>query len=65
MHKRSFLWFRTAGQIMAAGQWYSPVDPSSSSYGNNRTVGCLVYLDDNVSYTTHLFFSSLNRLFLR
>lgn len=41
---------------MAAGQWYSPVDPSNSSYGNNRTVGCLVYLDDNVSYTAHLCF---------
>jgi hypothetical protein len=40
---------------MAAGQWYSPLDASNSSYGNNRTVGCLVYLDDKVSLTTHCF----------
>jgi hypothetical protein len=40
---------------MAAGQWYSPLDASNSSYGNNRTVGCLVYLDDKVSLTTPCF----------
>lgn len=37
---------------MAAGQWYSPMDPSSASYGNNRTVGCLVYLDDKSPFET-------------
>jgi len=42
----------STGQIMAAGQWYSPMDPSSASYGNNRTVGCLVYLDDKSPFET-------------
>jgi hypothetical protein len=42
----------TTGQILAAGQWCSPVDPRLSSYGNNGTVGCLVYLDDASAFQT-------------
>lgn len=42
----------TTGQILAAGQWCSPVDPRLSSYGSNSTVGCLVYLDDNSGFET-------------
>mmetsp|Transcript_5786 Transcript_5786/g.12234 ORF Transcript_5786/g.12234 Transcript_5786/m.12234 type:complete len:1161 (-) Transcript_5786:2258-5740(-) len=42
----------TTGQILIAGQWFSPDDPRESSYGSNSTVGCLVYLDDRSVYDT-------------
>ncbi|KAL7466434.1 hypothetical protein ACHAXS_006727 [Conticribra weissflogii] len=42
----------TTGQILIAGQWFSPEDPRESSYGSNSTVGCLVYLDDRSVYDT-------------
>ena len=42
----------TTGQILTAGQWCSPVDPSSSSYGDHATVGCLVCLDDGSAFET-------------
>lgn len=42
----------STGQIMTAGQWWSPLDPSHSSYGNNATVGCLVYLNDSSAFET-------------
>lgn len=42
----------STGQIMTAGQWWSPLDPSLSSYGNNATVGCLVCLDDSSAFET-------------
>lgn len=42
----------TTGQILAAGQWCSPLDPRRSSYGNNSTVGCLVCLDDASAFET-------------
>ena len=42
----------TTGQILAAGQWCSPSDPSLSSYGENATVGCLVCLDDDTAFET-------------
>jgi hypothetical protein len=42
----------TTGQILTGGQWCSPVDPSSSSYGDRATVGCLVCLDDGSAFET-------------
>lgn len=42
----------TTGQILAAGQWCSPLDPRRSSYGNGTTVGCLVCLDDGSAFET-------------
>lgn len=42
----------STGQILHAGQWLSLTDLQVSSYGNNSTVGCLVYLDDNSAYDT-------------
>lgn len=42
----------TTGQILVAGQWCSPLDPLASAYGNNSTVGCLIYLDDESSFET-------------
>ena len=42
----------TTGQILVAGQWSSPLDPRVSAYGNNSTVGCLVYLDDESAFET-------------
>lgn len=42
----------TTGQILTAGQWCSPVDPSRSAYGDNATVGCLVCLDDGSAFET-------------
>jgi hypothetical protein len=42
----------TTGQILTAGQWCSPVDPSMSSYGDSATVGCLVCLDDGSAFET-------------
>ena len=42
----------TTGQILVAGQWSSPLDPLVSAYGNNSTVGCLVYLDDESAFET-------------
>ena len=40
------------GQMLTAGQWCSPLDPSTSSYGDRATVGCLVCLDDGSAYET-------------
>jgi len=37
----------TTGQILTAGQWCSPRNPSLSSYGESSTVGVLVNLDDS------------------
>ena len=42
----------TTGQILTAGQWCSPVDPTMSSYGDRATVGCLVCLDDGSAFET-------------
>lgn len=42
----------TTGQMLTAGQWCSPVDPSMSSYGDRATVGCLVCLDDGSAFET-------------
>jgi hypothetical protein len=42
----------TTGQLLTAGQWCSPVDPSLSSYGDRATVGCLVCLDDSSAFET-------------
>jgi len=42
----------TTGQVLVAGQWSSPLDPLVSAYGNNSTVGCLVYLDDESAFET-------------
>ena len=42
----------TTGQILAAGQWSSPLDPRMSAYGNSATVGCLVYLHDDSAFET-------------
>lgn len=42
----------TTGQLLTAGQWCSPVDPSMSSYGDRATVGCLVCLDDGSAFET-------------
>jgi len=42
----------TTGQILAAGQWCSPLDPRLSSYGSDSTVGCLVRLDDDSAFET-------------
>ncbi|CAB9512838.1 Inherit from NOG: Pentatricopeptide repeat-containing protein [Seminavis robusta] len=42
----------TTGQILTAGQWCSPGDPSLSSYADGATVGCLVCLDDGSAFET-------------
>ena len=42
----------TTGQILTAGQWCSPVDPTMSSYGDAATIGCLVCLDDGSAFET-------------
>lgn len=42
----------TTGQLLTAGQWCSPADPSSSAYGDRATVGCLVCLDDGSAFET-------------
>lgn len=42
----------TTGQMLTAGQWCSPVDPTMSSYGDRATVGCLVCLDDGSAFET-------------
>jgi hypothetical protein len=42
----------TTGQILTAGQWCSPGDPSLSSYGDSAIVGCLVCLDDSSAFET-------------
>ena len=42
----------TTGQILAAGQWCSPLDPHLSSFGSDSTVGCLVRLDDDSAFET-------------
>jgi hypothetical protein len=42
----------STGQILHAGQWFSPANTQESVYGSNSTVGCLVYLDDNSAYDT-------------
>lgn len=42
----------TTGQMLTAGQWCSPADPSLSSYGDRATVGCLVWLDDGSAFET-------------
>ena len=42
----------TTGQILIAGQWCSPDDPSVGAYGCGATVGCLVFLDDSSSFET-------------
>lgn len=41
----------TTGQVLVAGQWYSP-DPTMSSFGDRATVGCLVCLDDSSAFET-------------
>lgn len=40
----------STGQILAGGQWCSPMNPKT--YGSNSTVGCLVYLDDDSAFET-------------
>jgi hypothetical protein len=42
----------TTGQILVAGQWCSPEDPSVGAYGYGATVGVLVFLDDTSSFET-------------
>ncbi|CAJ1909345.1 unnamed protein product [Cylindrotheca closterium] len=42
----------TTGQLLTAGQWCSPVDPSATAYGDRATVGCLVCLDDGSAFET-------------
>lgn len=42
----------TTGQILLAGQWYSPPDPSLSCYTSSATVGCLVFLGDDTAFET-------------
>lgn len=42
----------TTGQILTAGQWCSPGDPTLSAYGEGATVGCLVCLDDSSAFET-------------
>jgi hypothetical protein len=41
----------STGQILVAGQWYSP-DPSMCSFGDRATIGCLVCLDDSSAFET-------------
>lgn len=42
----------TTGQMLTAGQWCSPLDPSINSYGDRATIGCLVCLDDGSAFET-------------
>ena len=42
----------STGQFLTAGQWCSPIDPSSCAYGERATVGCLVCLDDATAFET-------------
>ena len=42
----------TTGQILVAGQWCTPVNPSLAIFSDGATVGCLVYLDDESAVDT-------------
>lgn len=42
----------STGQILMAGNWFSPVDPALASYGDSATVGCLVCMDDGSAFET-------------
>ena len=42
----------TTGQILMAGQWCSPANPSLCAYGVGDTLGCLVCLDDESAFET-------------
>ena len=42
----------TTGQILVAGQWCTPVDPSLAAFSDGATVGCLVCLDDESAVDT-------------
>jgi hypothetical protein len=49
---KSSIGLLTTGQVLAAGQWYSPSDSRVSTYGNGSTVGCLMLLDDAGAFET-------------
>lgn len=42
----------STGQILLAGQWCSPPDPSMSCYCTGATIGCLSCLDDDSAFET-------------
>lgn len=42
----------STGQILAAGQWCTPIDPRQSAYGEGTTVGCLAFLDEDSALET-------------
>lgn len=42
----------TTGQILVAGQWCTPMNPSLAAFADNATVGCLVCLNDESAVDT-------------
>jgi hypothetical protein len=42
----------TTGQILVAGQWCTPMNPSLAAFTDGATVGCLVCLDDESAVDT-------------
>jgi hypothetical protein len=42
----------TTGQILIAGQWCTPTNPSLAAFTDGATVGCLVCLDDESAVDT-------------
>jgi len=42
----------TTGQILVAGQWCTPVNPTLAAFADGATVGCLVRLDDESAVDT-------------
>lgn len=42
----------TTGQILVAGQWCTPVNPTLAAFKDGAKVGCLVYLDDDSAVDT-------------
>jgi hypothetical protein len=42
----------STGQILASGQWFTPLDPSMSVFGEGGTVGCLAFLDEDSAFET-------------
>ena len=42
----------TTGQILVAGQWCTPVNPTLAAFADGATVGCLVCLDDESAVDT-------------
>lgn len=42
----------STGQVLAGGQWFTPVEESAVVFGEGSTIGCLVMLDDRSAFET-------------